>query len=543
MAGSAPQNQVAADVSAATWWLLDGAGQHVGPYTAAEVAGHVASEQVAKDAHTWAEGRPEWQPISAVPELQALLGADAANGIAGEYEIMSRKDVSKSSSVAAAPAVAVASASAAPSSAAGAVQDAELAAFQAELADIDPEAAAALDPVGDGPGARISTPPPEDQRFEDDDGTVYVWDRSLRKFVEEPEAASLPEYNAEEMTFVPEEEKIPAMPPPAQADAEGDEAAAPDTIAAAPGDSSRDESSSAQQQGPGKKKGRAVSAADVIAKHAERGKRAREGGDTGEGFGLRVNTSVYVTGLPDDVTEEQLAQVFSKCGVIKPGDDAKPRVKVYRDKALGNVAKGDGLVIYLKAPSVDLACRILDGAQLRPGQGSAMTVQPAKFELHGGEYQPRKKAAGAAKRQKKANAQAEEKLLGWGGFDDQQKPTEVTVILLHMFDPQEMQGQADEQKELEADVKAECERIGPVQKVRVFTYNPNGAMSVRFKTPDAATACVQKMQGRFFGGRQLEAFMWDGVTNYQVKKSKPGPPSGEDEATRLEAFAAEIEQS
>lgn len=184
-------------------------------------------------------------------------------------------------------------------------------------------------------------------------------------------------------------------------------------------------------------------------------------------------------------------QVFSKCGVIKPGDDNKPRVKVYRDKALGNVAKGDGLVIYLKAPSVssspsiwllscseawrngttksqlphsqehrvpaghvsmrvlgttahasvecaggaepmgaalwqvDLACRILDGAQLRPGQGAAMTVQPAKFEMHGGQYQPQKKKAGAAKRQKKANAQAEEKLLGWGGFDDQQKPTEV----------------------------------------------------------------------------------------------------------------------
>lgn len=82
----------------------------------------------------------------------------------------------------------------------------------------------------------------------------------------------------------------------------------------------------------------------------------------------------------------------------------------------------------------------------------------------------------------------------------------------------------------------------PVQ-VRVFTYNPTGAISVRFKVPEAAKACVEKMQGRFFGGRQLEAFMWDGVTNYQVKKPKPALPSGEDEAARLEAFAAEIEET
>ena len=75
---------------------------------------------------------------------------------------------------------------------------------------------------------------------------------------------------------------------------------------------------------------------------------------------------------------------------------------------------------------VDLACRILDGAQFRPGQGQPMTVQPAKFEMHGEEYKPRKK--GANKRQKKFAAQAEEKALGWGGFDDKFKPSEVSSV-------------------------------------------------------------------------------------------------------------------
>ncbi len=43
--------------------------------------------------------------------------------------------------------------------------------------------------------------------------------------------------------------------------------------------------------------------------------------------------------------------MFSKCGIIKEGDDGKPRIKIYRDKATG-MPKGDGLVTYLKVPSV-----------------------------------------------------------------------------------------------------------------------------------------------------------------------------------------------
>ena len=45
------------------------------------------------------------------------------------------------------------------------------------------------------------------------------------------------------------------------------------------------------------------------------------------------------------------AQVFAKCGILKEDDDGRPRVKIYRDKATG-MSKGDGLVSYLKEPSV-----------------------------------------------------------------------------------------------------------------------------------------------------------------------------------------------
>lgn len=69
-------------------------------------------------------------------------------------------------------------------------------------------------------------------------------------------------------------------------------------------------------------------------------------------------------GLPDDVTLEEVVAVFSKCGVIKQGDDRSPRVKIYRDRASG-VVKGDALVTYLKEPSVALATQILDGTPFR----------------------------------------------------------------------------------------------------------------------------------------------------------------------------------
>lgn len=45
---------------------------------------------------------------------------------------------------------------------------------------------------------------------------------------------------------------------------------------------------------------------------------------------LQVNTSVYVTGLPDDTDVEELLGVFSKCGVIKEDEKMQPKIKIYK---------------------------------------------------------------------------------------------------------------------------------------------------------------------------------------------------------------------
>ena len=47
--------------------------------------------------------------------------------------------------------------------------------------------------------------------------------------------------------------------------------------------------------------------------------------------------------------------------------------------------------------------------------------------------------------------------------------------------------------------------------MKIYNTNPQGVVTVKFREEDAALQCIQVMHGRFFGGRQIEAAMWDGI--------------------------------
>ena len=47
-------------------------------------------------------------------------------------------------------------------------------------------------------------------------------------------------------------------------------------------------------------------------------------------FELKNNTSVYVTGVPEDATVDEIAKEFERCGIIKLDDNKQPRIKIYR---------------------------------------------------------------------------------------------------------------------------------------------------------------------------------------------------------------------
>ena len=92
----------------------------------------------------------------------------------------------------------------------------------------------------------------------------------------------------------------------------------------------------------------------------------------------RQNTAVYVTGLPQDVTVEEVAEVFSKkCGVIAEEiDSGRPRIKLYTNE--DGTFKGDALVVFFKAPSVQMAITLLDDTEFRYGDKTRMKVVEAE---------------------------------------------------------------------------------------------------------------------------------------------------------------------
>lgn len=263
-------------------------------------------------------------------------------------------------------------------------------------------------------------------------------------------------------------------------------------------------------------------------------------------FELKHNTSVYVSGLPSDATETELKQAFGKCGIIKEDESRRPRIKLYRTPS--GTFKGDALVTFLKEPSVPLALQILDGTPLRdaaPGDPPAppMQVSPARFEKKGDAFRPRGSSGGAAqaglkKRRRKVLEQQERRALGWGGLDSATSRASRTVVLRQLFDPGALEREPRARAEIEADVRAEAERLGRVEALKLHAQHPDAAVSVRFAAPEAAQRCVQRMHGRLFDGRVVRAALWDGVETLERRREE----TEEEQARRLEAYAQELER-
>ncbi|XP_012611812.2 17S U2 SnRNP complex component HTATSF1 [Microcebus murinus] len=227
------------------------------------------------------------------------------------------------------------------------------------------------------------------------------------------------------------------------------------------------------------------------------------------------NTNVYVSGLPPDITVDEFIQLMSKFGIIMRDPHTEEfKVKLYKDNQ-GNL-KGDGLCCYLKKESVELALKLLDEDEIR---GYKLHVEVAKFQLKG-EYDASKKKKKCKDYKKKLSLQ--QKQLDWRP-ERRAGPArmrhERVVIIKNMFHPMDFEDDPLVLNEIREDLRVECSKFGQIRKLLLFDRHPDGVASVSFRDPEEADYCIQTLDGRWFGGRQITAQAWDGTTDYQVEET------------------------
>ncbi len=302
----------------------------------------------------------------------------------------------------------------------------------------------------------------------------------------------------------------------------------------------------------------------------------------------KQNTAVYVTGLPLDATVDEVAELFSrKCGVIAEEiDSGRPRIKMYADS--DGRFKGDALIVFFKPQSVEMAIMLLDDTEFRfslSGSDSRMHVQAADSSYKKTNYQseattpardssgtpsstaaaadrgPRGAPAGAKggsggggggalhDKQKiiKKTQKLDAKLADWSSDEDERyygrsggrgggksgggggrnPKWDKVVVLKHMFTLDELDEDPAALLDIKEDIREECAKLGEVTNVVLFDHEPAGVVSVKFKTAEAAVACMQLMGGRAFDGRTVEATLATGRETY--KKSKKGASEDDDD--------------
>ncbi|TYJ55307.1 hypothetical protein B9479_004030 [Cryptococcus floricola] len=282
-------------------------------------------------------------------------------------------------------------------------------------------------------------------------------------------------------------------------------------------------------------------------------------------------TGVWVTNLPPNTTVEKMANVFNKAGVLLIDNEGNPKIKMYYDD--DGVFKGEALVTYFKEGSVDLAITLLDDTELELGAGyPAMRVGTAEYqkdtsgkekgkeggekkEKKEGEHQEKKRLTAEEKQRITKRIKTMQNKVAWHSDDESDQedsgpsgaPSQPTntrflrvVVLKGMFVPEELDKDPGLLLELKEEVREEAETLGQVTSVQLYDKEEDGVMTIKFKDPISAQACINKMNNRYFDGRVIYAGLFTGKERFKKsggRSYEDEDEDGEGEKGRLDNFA------
>ncbi|EPS25742.1 hypothetical protein PDE_00678 [Penicillium oxalicum 114-2] len=253
----------------------------------------------------------------------------------------------------------------------------------------------------------------------------------------------------------------------------------------------------------------------------------------------RVNHAVWVTGLPLDAERDEIEESFSRWGVIaREIDSGAPRVKMYYDE--NGKFKGEALVVYFRPESVALAIQMADETSLRgptplSGGADSMRVQAAELSFKSQVDKPDKPSGRDRRKIQERTNELNSLLTDWDDDDPSQKVRAVTnqdrtVVLKHLFTLEELKDDVEAILDIKEDVRTECAKIGEVTNVVLYDQEPEGVVTVKFAQAEDARECVARLNGRFFGGDRIEAYV--NTTGEKFKKMNERKAALEDMVER-----------
>ena len=253
---------------------------------------------------------------------------------------------------------------------------------------------------------------------------------------------------------------------------------------------------------------------------------------------------IYLTGLPPDVTPQELVDHFKKCGVFTIDPlTLQPKIKIYRDKTTDEI-KGDGTINFAREESVALAIALLDEVNLRPqDDATKLRVMTAEFTQKGDKIIEQEKDTITDKQRKVAKTAARQAVDWDEGENGRIAGGEIgltIVVLKNVFCAEDVPSGKDESNEFFSKIEETLrERLPALLKLTVFSKHREGVIICKFKTTLAANECLGDMNNMMFMNRRVAAHFWDLTTDYS---SKDFEQKAKEEEKRLDNFGDWLDQ-